>query len=560
MFDNLLIEDSSEYTGTFIDLDNMQVTSAIEAFNGIDVNAEDYDEMLSISTESVIAAIETDLEAITAELEIASEGFKDKVSSAGGAIANGAGKVAQGAKNALANVVEAIKEMCIKHSKSLESKGDQIGAKKWMARYKRCLVFERKLRGNISEEGLARLKNEIESLKDEIKNLKEVKKKMGKSEESYTILIKDHDAGYEVAVEGLFSKPKTGEQLMTQMQKKVGKLKTVEACDSMLQQLESEAAKFNSAIGSLKSASSAYAENNDKKALRKSAGPVLKELNKTCKLLKIKSISGDPKNISQEEITKLHDFITGAKQLINAKKKQLAGGATESMSYTDDMLGLMQDDFDDEIETADEALIEDFDVADIHIAIATEGIIDPDMKRAHRIKFGEKKRSIQSIVKKARQAKKAKDFAAAISLYQEAKKGYQGLLSEAKKIQDRATGSANKTYGKSPSAAKTSLINWCIKKMGECDNAIEAIRNGQMKSERKAAAKESKEAKKAAKKGEGASESYLDDVNEYEAVIEALTSSDDDYEDENNNIDDVIADLDEEDPDELETGIESLTI
>ena len=85
--------------------------------------------------------------------------------------------------------------------------------------------------------------------------------------------------------------------------------------------------------------------------------------------------------------------------------------------------------------------------------------------------------------------------------------------------------------------------------MGECDNAIEAIRNGQMKRERKAAAKESKEAKKAAKKGEGASESYLDDVNEYEAVIEALTSSDD-----------VIADLDEEDPDELETGIESLII
>ena len=549
MFDNLLITESSEHVGSFINPNNMRVTSALESFNNIDPNLYNYDEMLEISTESVINAIETDLEAITAELEIASEGFKDKMNSEGSTIASGAGKVKQSAKNALASVVAAIKEMCIKHLKNVESK-NPIAAKKWQLWYNRCLAFERTLRGNISEDGLNRLKNEIEYLKDEIKNLKEIKKNMKKSDKneagnesaSYTVLIKDHDAGYEVAVEGLFSKPKTGEQLMVKMQKRVGKLKTVEDCDKMLQQLESEAEKFNSAISSLKNASAMYAENNDKKALRKSAGPVLKELNKTCKLLKIKSISGDPKNISQEEITKLHDFITGAKQLINKKKEHLSGCATESMSYTDDILDIIQNNFIDEVEIAEEALIEDFVNADKDIAIATEGIIDPDVKRAARVKFGEKKRQIQSVVKKARQAKKAKDFTTAISLYQEAKKGYQGLLTEAKKIPDRVTGN-----GKASSLSKKNLINWCIKKMGECDNAIEAIRNGQMKSERKAA-------KKAAKAE--ASESYLDNVSEYEAVIESL--GEDDYDDDTNPFD--MFDSCDEYNDELETGIESLII
>lgn len=366
----------------------------------------------------------------------------------------------------------------------------------------------------------------------------------GKSFNSF--IVEDLDEGYSVAVEGLFSKPKTAEALLGKMQKKVGRLKSIGACDDMLRQLNAEAAKFNGALSSLKKASAEFQKSNDKKALKAAAGPVLKDLNKTCKLLKIKSISSDPKNITQEEITKLHDFIKGAKQLIKAKKAQLSGKATEGMIFVNDEYGNMvamesdayfdyddEDDFDfnfDEFDDddgyddyAEESLIEDFDNADEMIAVATEGIIDPDVKRAHRIKFGEKKRQIKSVVKKARQARKAKDFATAITLYQEAKKGYAGLMTDAKKLSNRK-GYDGKSYA---SNAKTGLINWCIKKMSECDNAIEAIRNGQMKGERKAAAKEARAAKKAAKKGE-ATESYLDDALEYESVIESLGIDDED--------------------------------
>lgn len=389
-----------------------------------------------------------------------------------------------------------------------------------------------------------------------------------------SFIVEDLDEGYSVAVEGLFSKPKTAEALLSKMQKKVGRLKSIGACDDMIRQLNAEASKFNSALSALKKASGDFQKTNDKKALKAAAGPVLKDLNKTCKLLKIKSISSDPKNITQEEIAKLHDFIKGAKQLIVARKKVLSGAATESVlsgyendfevaneGYEDDgdMMDFLSGDFedfdDDDIEIADEALIEDFIDADQDIAIATEGIIDPDAKRAHRIKFGEKKRQIQSIVKKARQAKKAKDFAAAISLYQEAKKGFQGLLAEAKKIPDRATGAYNKAYAKGPTVSKTSLINWCIRKMGECDNAIEAIRNGQMKGERKAAAKEARAARKAAKRGE-AVESYLDSITEYEAVIESLGDEnvDPDFDE------DPFDDFDDEFEDTEDTSLESLMI
>lgn len=384
-----------------------------------------------------------------------------------------------------------------------------------------------------------------------------------------SFIVEDLDAGYSVAVEGLFSKPKTSEKLLARMQKKVGRLKSIGACDDMLRQLNAEASKFNQAISALKKASAEYSKTNDKKALRNAAGPVLKDLNKTCKILKIKSISSDPKNITQEEIKKLHDFITGAKQLITARKKVLSGAATESVisgfddgfeyaaeGYEDDaFLSLMQDDYDYDGEIADEALIEDFDDADQNIAIATEGIIDPDTKRAFRIKFGEKKRQIQSIVKKARQAKKAKDFTVAISLYQEAKKGYQGLLADAKKLPDKYRGSEGSAsigmdgngnisggmiYAKNrkyASGSKTNLINWCIRKMGDCDNAIEAIRNRQMKYERKA---------------KKASESYLDDALEYESVIESLNADD--------GFDDIFGD-DYDDYDDYEgDGLESLLL
>lgn len=163
----------------------------------------------------------------------------------------------------------------------------------------------------------------------------DLEKYQGWAEESFTYagetyIVEDLELGYDIAVEGLFSKPKSAEKLLSGMQKKVGRLKTAGQCDDMLRQLDMESKKFNSAMGALKNAQGNFQKSNDKKAFKQAAGPVLKDLNKTCKILRIKSIAADPKNITQEEIKKLHDFITGAKQLVKARKQALASGANES--------------------------------------------------------------------------------------------------------------------------------------------------------------------------------------------------------------------------------------
>ena len=566
MFDNLYIDDnytdSTSFGTDYLDIDNMRVDTAMESFSLIDPEY-DTDDAFYYACESLLDAIETDLEVIALEADSAD------------------GKVGakQTVKNGLAKIVEAIRSFCEKNEMRAKERGEASSGVRWEKWKTRCDLYMKSLRGQLSESELQAMKDKINKLKEAVKkfqysekvakkdakakkkadkqDLKNYKKdfrnrkKQGKENNDMGIeeigtqgesfIVTDDDFGYEIVVEGLFSKPKTAEEMLTKMQKKVGKLKTIGACDDMLRQLDNESKNFNNAISALKQATASYQESNDKKTYRKTAGPVLKGLNKTCKLLKIKSIASDPKNITQDEIKKLHDFIVGAKQLIQARKKALAGGgANESYLDDDDMLMMLQSDDFDFDDIADEALIEDFDDADQTIAIATEGIIDPDAKRAHRIKFGEKKRQIKSVVKKARQAKKAKDFKTSIELYREAKSGYKGLLAEAKKLPDRAAnmysaGGLPTGTGKKSSGAKVKLINWCIKKMGECDNAIEAIQNKQMKIERKAAT---------------AAESYMEDVYAYESIIENL--EDDDYEDFD------FDDIDDEDDDYATSGLESL--
>lgn len=549
MFDNLYIDDnytdSTSFGTDYLDIDNMRVDTAMESFSLIDPEY-DTDDAFYYACESLLDAIETDLEVIALE----AEGEGNKVG------------MGQHIKNALAKIVEGLKSICEKNELRQQKNRNTVEVLKWQKRKQQCDLFMNKLRENLSEKQINDMKVKINALKESIEEIQNVQKNAKKEArarrrsnkkggddnmntgetgtQGESFVVTDDAFGYEIVVEGLFSKPKTAEEMLTKMQKKVGKLKTIGACDDMLRQLDNESKNFNNAINALKQATASYQESNDKKTYRKTAGPVLKGLNKTCKLLKIKSIASDPKNITQDEIKKLHDFIVGAKQLIRARKKALAGGgANESYLDDDDMLMMLQSDDYDFDDIADEALIEDFDDADQTIAIATEGIIDPDVKRAHRIKFGEKKRQIKSVVKKARQAKKAKDFKTSIELYREAKSGYKGLLAEAKKLPDRAANMYNAGglptgTGKKSSGAKVKLINWCIKKMGECDNAIEAIQNKQMKIERKAAT---------------AAESYMEDVYAYESIIENL-EDDDDYGD---------FDFDDIDDDDYATsGLESL--
>lgn len=326
----------------------------------------------------------------------------------------------------------------------------------------------------------------------------------------------------DLAMEGIFSKPKTSDAIVAKMQKNVKKLKTVEACDSYLEQLNNEASKFNEAIKSLQAAASDYQSSQDKKALKASVKPVLANLKKTCKLLKISSISGDPKNISSGEIQKLHDVITGAKAAVQARKQELQSSSSASESFMDD-------------ELVEDNLIEDFDEYLDNVDAATEGIISADFKRTHRIKTGEAAKKLAGIVKQARKATKQKNYDEAITLYKQAKNGYAALLKYAKKIPDKTT--ETDSY---KSTSKVAAINWCTEKMGECDNAIEKIKNGQMKAERKAGIKAEKK---------GASES----LTELEEAMESLDNFDEDE-----SVNDSILDLFQDENDVEDNVLESL--
>lgn len=364
-----------------------------------------------------------------------------------------------------------------------------------------------------------------------------------------SIIYSDFDSD-DLAMEGIFSKPKTSDAIVAKMQKNVKKLKTVEACDSYLEQLNNEASKFNEAIKSLQSAASEYQTSQDKKALKASVKPVLANLKKTCKLLKISSISGDPKNISEEEIKKLHDVITGAKAAVQSRKQELQSGGSANESFMDDnfLFELQSDDI------AEESLAEDFDTYMDYVDAATEGILEPNLKRAHRIQTGEVAKKIAGVVKQARKATKAKEYDEAIKLYQQAKQGYKGLLASARKLPEYKAG-VSRFSGKEKDHPKQSFkldaINWCITKISECDDAIEKIQNRRMKNERKAGEKAARAEKKAAKraaKENPASESLT-------ALKDALESFDC-YDPDDEDIDDM--DPAVEDDDEFGDVLESL--
>ena len=154
------------------------------------------------------------------------------------------------------------------------------------------------------------------------------------------------------ATEGLFSKPKTLDEMLANVKKTIDKkCKTSEDCEDWLAKIKGEEEKFNTAIKNLQEATKKYQEDGDKKALKATCKPILKNLKKTCNILSMKDISEDAGNITEDELKKLRDFLVGAKKIISDKAAELSDcgcgdgeGAEEGCgSSCESFLAMLQD-------------------------------------------------------------------------------------------------------------------------------------------------------------------------------------------------------------------------
>lgn len=387
--------------------------------------------------------------------------------------------------------------------------------------------------------------------------------------------------GYGVVEEGLFRRPKPVDKLLGRISKTVDKkCKTAEDCDDYLARLTNEEQKFNAAISDLRAATQQYQEDGNKKALKTTAKPILTSLKKTCDILNMDDIAKDGKNLTEDDLTKLRDYITGAKQIIADKKSSLAAisesydtlSFLESLQTDDDDDYAMEgyDDYDDEYPDDEEYDDDDWDEDDEVLEAYMDGLgfdeyfeamesivgrIHPRQARAHRIMGGETAKKIAGTVKAARQAKKNGQYDEAIKLYKQAIQGYRSLMAQAKKISNEtvaygkyADGSTDRIGGK-----KATAINWCLHQIEMCQDAIEAITDLRAKGERKgvdyegcarakaegrAQKRADREARKAARQarkngGAPAPESYMDFDDEYpddsDLDLDFLLDDEDEY-------------------------------
>lgn len=143
-------------------------------------------------------------------------------------------------------------------------------------------------------------------------------------------LMNDLD-NLDVAEEGLFSKPKSVDQLLAKVQKTVDKkCKTAEAAQAMLDKLNGEKKKYNDAWKKMRDAAAQFKDGKiDKKGLQAIIKPAAKDLKKTCDIINITEINTNKTDdITDEEVQKLRDFLTGAEQIL-ADKIASFGGSSE---------------------------------------------------------------------------------------------------------------------------------------------------------------------------------------------------------------------------------------
>lgn len=235
------------------------------------------------------------------------------------------------------------------------------------------------------------------------------------------------DSDIDAAQEGFFG-PKPVAKLLAKVQKNVDKkCKTTEDCDDMLAKIKEEEAKFNENIGIMATARKKYdAGEIDKKALAAEVTPCIKDLKATCKMLDLSDFAKNPKDITEDELSNLKAFIVGVRDIIRAKKTSITVDGSDKVvaSESDIFGGLLIDDEDDDV------------VEEGALVGALFGNSEGSLKsfKILRTVFKEKAAEAKPIVKKAKEAAKAKDYAEAIKLYTQAKKIYEDGVKEIGKI------------------------------------------------------------------------------------------------------------------------------
>lgn len=266
----------------------------------------------------------------------------------------------------------------------------------------------------------------------------------------------------DIAQEGLFNKKKDLEQLIAKVKKSVGKCKTEDQCDDLLAKLNEEASKFNELILSMRQAAVDCKDGTiTEKEFKEKVKSAAKEIKKTCDILVLGQIVKDEKDVQNEDIQLVKDFIEGATEVIKARKEELAGGGEgEEPSMESFINALNLFDNDD---------------------IATEGVVTYSLKTY----FNPKKKEAVTLVKEGSVLMRRKNYAEAIKKFNDAKKLYNELLTrldkipEMKQYTDRSSNGTTTTRTVNPYLSKSmaeesikALIFKCDEKIEKCNDKL----------------------------------------------------------------------------------------
>lgn len=249
--------------------------------------------------------------------------------------------------------------------------------------------------------------------------------------------------GMDIAEESLFTKDVTVDDLLEKVKDQVDKCEGAKDCEELLSKLEKEEKKFNSALDAMKDAVQKCKDGDmEKDECKEKIRKAAKDIKDSCDVLKCKEIDEECDDCSDEDIQMLHDFLTGARDIITEKADSF--GSKKEKEDDDD------EEKEDE-ETADESMI----------APATEGagealavggtlalyaaLVGLAAKQFFGGSSGKEDKYIRVLKKdlapklkalkaKYRAAKKANDFDAAISADKEMIKLHNKLLSEVKAL------------------------------------------------------------------------------------------------------------------------------
>lgn len=253
------------------------------------------------------------------------------------------------------------------------------------------------------------------------------------------------------------------------------KCNSLEACESMMMALATEATKFNDCMLTMAQAGRDLKSGSiSQEQFKEIIAPSITELKANCSIIS----SVDPEyaaegtTVTDDEITTIREFMIGMESLIGAKKEEFAV-EPEPAKETED--------------TSLESFIESCE----KMTIATEGVVTYSFRTV----FSEKRREAKKLMKEAKEFLKEKKYDSAVGNYKKAKELFESLVKELNKIPETefshvtGTSEGKKTDLKSTAnmfASKAIAKSYLESKVQSCDEAIFKVKNAQDKSKRKA--------------------------------------------------------------------------